>query len=71
MSYIYVMKSIKASGDPVPQSSLTQRNRERSSWLKRKDQLEKAIEDAKGTPAAKILVRRYREHVKQQPKFLK
>tara|TARA_A100001391_G_scaffold167060_1_gene127328 strand:- start:80 stop:277 length:198 start_codon:yes stop_codon:yes gene_type:complete len=65
------MKSIKASGDPVPQSSLTQRNRERSSWLKRKDQLEKAIEDAKGTPAAKILVRRYREHVKQQPKFLK
>ncbi len=71
MSYICVMKSIKASGDPVPQSSLTQRNRERSSWLKRKDQLEKAIEDAKGTPAAKILVRRYREHVKQQPKFLK
>jgi len=71
VSYICVMKSIKASGDPVPQSSLTQRNRERSSWLKRKDQLEKAIEDAKGTPAAKILVRRYREHVKQQPKFLK
>ncbi len=70
MSYICVMKTIKATGNPVPQSSLTQRNRERSSWLKKKDQLEKAIEDAKGTPSAKVLVRRYRQHVKQQPDFL-
>lgn len=70
MVYICAMRAIKSTGDPVPQSSLSQRNRERSAWLKKKEELEKAIEKVKGTSSAKALVRDYRAHMKRQPKFL-
>jgi|DEB0MinimDraft_10_1074344.scaffolds.fasta_scaffold20514_2 hypothetical protein len=67
------MKPVRkySGGGSVPDSSLAQRNRVRADFNTKKDELEKAIETAKGTPEVGALIREYKAHMEAMPSFLK
>lgn len=58
-------------GGTVAQSSLYQTVKNATEWNKKKNYLESAIEAAKGTPKAKVLVEAHREHMKNMPRKMK